>query len=181
MFQVNFLPWRVQRQKKASQRFVGMAFCYAIATLLCLSASYFTASSQQQKLSQQLTEITASNTARLNEIKQTKDMQQAALVLTQLQHQTQQIRQHTLLLHTLFIDIESALPESLWLKRIMFKEEKLEIEGQGNDYLSIMAFQQKLGRSSLITGLQLGKMMAVNAEFSLFSFTLMANRTGVTL
>ncbi|WP_168189686.1 PilN domain-containing protein [Limnobaculum zhutongyuii] len=181
MLQVNFLPWRAQRQQKAIRSFVVMVFGYVMATLFCLSTHYFAAINQQQKLTKRLAEMTASNASRLNEIKQVKDIQQTALVLAQLQNQTQQIRQHILLLQTLFTDITSALPETLWLKKIAFQEEKLLIEGLGNGYLSVMDFQQKLSHSSLITGLQLGKMIAVEAELSLFTFTFTANRTGATL
>ncbi|WP_140918882.1 PilN domain-containing protein [Limnobaculum xujianqingii] len=181
MLQVNFLPWRAQRQKKAIRSFVIMAFCYAVVTLFCLSALYVAATSQHQQLSERLVQMTAANTIRLNEIKQIKDTEQTALALVQLQSQAQKIRQSSLLLQTLFTDIESALPESLWLKKIAFQEAKLVIEGQGNGYLSVIDFQQKLSGSSLLTGLELGKVMAVNTEFSLFSFAFTANRTGAAL
>ncbi|WP_157953053.1 PilN domain-containing protein [Limnobaculum parvum] len=181
MLLVNFLPWRAQRQKKAIRRFVVMVFCYVVATLLCLIAPYFAAMSHQQMLSKRLVDMTASNTIKLNEIKHIKDIQQTVSTLTQLQNQTQKIRQQSLLLQTLFTDIESALPNSIWLKKIAFQEKKLVIEGLGNGYLSAMEFQQKLGRSSLMAGLQLGKMMAVDDEFSVFSFIFTANWTGAAL
>ncbi|MCD1126117.1 PilN domain-containing protein [Jinshanibacter sp. LJY008] len=179
MLLVNFLPWRAQRQKKAIRQFVIMALCYAVATFFCISSLYLIATDQREKLSVRLADMTASNTAMLNDIKQIKDIQQAASNLALLQSQTQQIRQQSLLLQTLFADIELALPESLWLKKITFQELKLVIEGQGHSYLNVMDFQRKLDRSSLISGLQLGKMMAVDTEFSLFSFIFTANRTGV--
>lgn len=173
MLQVNFLPWREQRQKRAIRHFLLLTLCYCAAVLLVLIIRYISIIQQNQYLAEQLALNGAVNSNLLQQISQRKQLQQQTSEQEKALSHIAAMKRLMVNRQILFPYIERALSNSLWLKMIVFRQDKLVIEGQGYGYQPIVDFYQQMEQSPLISHLELDKFSA--AQSGLYSFSLSAD------
>ncbi|GKX64574.1 Uncharacterised protein [Pragia fontium] len=173
MLQVNFLPWRERRQKRALQHFVWLVILYLVLILLGLWGTYFSLARQNQRLSEQLVTIRDANDAIQQEIRHIQQLQAQVAIRDQSQRDIARIRQAGKNIQALFPNLERSLSPSLWLKLITIQQGRLVIEGQGRGYQTIVDFYQKMAISPLISELLLANVSAIGVE--LYAFRLSAD------
>lgn len=179
MLQVNFLPWRRVKQRRQVKRFIVLIFCYQACTVTTLWSLYLSIHSQQSLLATSLSEVEVLNRQMVESITRIRLHQDELAQLDANQQRIQQIKQSVNNLEQLFHYFEQILTLDVGFKRIDISGSRLNIEGRGVGYTSVVDFYQKTEGLSLIDSAQLGNVTASATDGSLFHFSLTADLSGV--
>ena len=173
MPQVNSLPWREQRYKKAIRSFILLSLLYCLITFLILIGIYFNALEKNERLSEKLSIAQSINNEMKATLNNIQNVEQQLIEREEYLDKIVSMKRSTQSKYSLFLHVEQALSNGVWLKSIVIEQGKLVIEGYGTEYPYIVDFYKKIGSYSLISNLQLGSISVI--ESSLYSFSLIAD------
>lgn len=179
MLQVNFLPWRMVRQRKQMRRFIWLVFCYQTCIVGVLWGGYFYVHSQQSLLTNSLADVEVFNRQMVQSITQIKRYQEELAKFETNQQKIQRVKQSAENLKKLFNYFEQILTQDVSFQHIDISGSSLIIEGQGMGYLSIVDFYRKTEALPLINDAQLSKVTVSATDTSLFFFAFTADLMGV--
>lgn len=179
MLQVNFLPWRMVKQRKQMKRFISLVLCYQVCTAGVLWGFYQSIQNQQSLLARSLSEAEMSNRQMVHSMALIKQYQEELAKFDSNQQKIQQVKQSVENLEQLFSYFEQTLTPDVSFKRIDISGSKLSIEGQGAGYMPVVDFYRKAEVLPLINDAQLGKVAVSATDTSLFLFSLSADLAGV--
>lgn len=147
MSQINLLPWREERRKELTAKFMTHAAGFAVIAALIVGAGRVHVGnhvSYQQSRNQYLqSEIDILNT-KLQEIKDIETTKANLLARMNVIQSLQRSRPE--IVH-LFEELVTTLPEGVWLQNISQKEKSLNIEGSAESNARVSAYMRNLEAS----------------------------------
>lgn len=147
MSKINLLPWREERRKELTAKFVTHAAGVAIIAALIVGAARFHVGNRvafQESRNQYLqSEIDILNT-KLQEI---KDIEKTKANLLARMNVIQELQRSRPEIVHLFEELVTTLPEGVWLKSIIQKGKRLSIEGSAESNARVSAYMRNLEAS----------------------------------
>ncbi|GKX50726.1 PilN domain-containing protein [Budvicia aquatica] len=181
MLQVNFLPWRIEKQQKRVKRFVLLVLCYLACAVSGLGLAAYSVNTQQHALAETLAAVTEFNLQQVKQLAEIKRYQKELARQVGYQQEILRIKTSVSSLGQVFTYFEKTLTPSIGFKRIDIVGSRLNIEGQGRGYLSVVDFYRQTESMPLVQNVQLGKITASTADADLFIFSISAQRSGGSL
>lgn len=147
MGQINLLPWREERRKELTAKFLAQAIGIAVVAALIVGAGRVHVGHQvsyQQARNQYLqSEIDILNT-KLQEI---KDIEKTKANLLARMNVIQELQRSRPEIVHLFEELVTTLPEGVWLQSIEQKDKNLNIQGSAESNARVSAYMRNLEAS----------------------------------
>lgn len=178
MLQVNFLPWRIEKQQQRIKRFVLLVLGYLACAVSGLGLAAYSVNDQQNVLSDALAGISALNHQQVKQLTETKRYQKELARQVRYQQEILRIKASVSSLKKIFFYFEQTLTPAVGFKRVDVIGSRLNIEGLGRGYLSVVNFYRQTESTPLVQDVQLGKITASATDAELFSFSLSAQWGG---
>ncbi|HEX7027629.1 MAG TPA: PilN domain-containing protein [Gammaproteobacteria bacterium] len=152
MSQINLLPWREERRKELTARFMTHAVGIGIIAALIVFAARFHVGNHvahHQSRNQYLqSEIDILNT-KLQEI---KDIEKTKANLLARMNVIQELQRSRPEIVHLFEELVTTLPEGVWLQSIKQNGKQLSIEGSAESNARVSAYMRNLEASAWLKG-----------------------------
>ncbi len=168
MININLLPWRKAIKNRNKYLLISRSIAMAVITIIICTLVYFWAAHRAASVGPErllLNKEIKETDAKINALSKYKkindDLKKQIILLSALQQKKYQIL-------SILFDLNSALPKSIYLDRIVQKSNEITIYGNANTNQQISELINRLRESNLIMNPLLREAKTLNQDDSIY-------------